>query len=143
VHRQFSWILGFVLLVGCASQRPVLYPNDQLKRVGNTAASRDIDDCMRQAEQYVSDRRVGKSVEGAVAESGTSAAIGAAAGAAGGAVVGRAGTSAAIGAAGGGAAGATRGLFHAFSSKHGPSPVYKNFVNRCLRERGYEPLGWD
>lgn len=121
----------------------MLYPNDQLKRVGNTAASRDIDDCMRQAEHYVSDRRVGKSVEGAVTESGTSAAIGAAAGAAGGAVVGRAGTSAAIGAAGGGAAGATRGLFHAFSSKHGPSPVYKNFVNRCLRERGYEPLGWD
>ena len=136
-------VLGLFALVSCASRRPVLYPNDQLNRVGSSIASRDIDHCISQADQYVSDRRVGKSVEGVVAESGTSAAIGAAAGAAGGGVVGRAGTSAAIGAAGGGAAGATRGLFHAFSSKHEPSTVYKNFVNRCLRERGYEPIGWD
>ena len=24
----------------------------------------------------------------------------------------------------------------------GPSPVYKGFVDRCLRERGYEVTGW-
>jgi hypothetical protein len=52
-------VFGLFALVSCASQRPVLYPNDQLKRVGNNMASRDIDDCMRQAEHYVSDRRVG------------------------------------------------------------------------------------
>jgi hypothetical protein len=142
--RNFSLtVLGLFALVSCASQRPILYPDEQLKRVGSNMAGRDIEDCMRQAEQYVSDRRVGKAVAGSVTESGTSAAIGAAAGAAGEAVVGRAGTSAPIGAAGGGAAGVTRGVLHVVNSKHSPPPVYKNFVDRCLRERGYEPIGWD
>ena len=50
--------LGFVLLLttvaACAAQRPVLYPNAQLTRVGDAAAQRDIDDCMQRAQQYVS-----------------------------------------------------------------------------------------
>jgi hypothetical protein len=130
-------------LVGCAAQRPVLYPNAHLSQVGTTAAERDIDLCMRRAEDYVaSDGRTGKALEGVAVGGGTGAAVGAAAGAAGGAVVGRAGTAAAVGAAGGGAAGVTRGLFHGLSSRHNPDPVYKNLVNRCLRERGYDPIGW-
>jgi len=59
-------------------------------------------------------------------------------GAAGGAVRGSPGTGAAVGAATGTTAGFLRGLFKAGE----PSPVYKNFVNHCLRERGYEPVGW-
>jgi hypothetical protein len=23
-----------------------------------------------------------------------------------------------------------------------PDPVFKNFVNRCLKEKGYDPIGW-
>jgi hypothetical protein len=134
---------GF-LFAACSMQRPVLYPNAQLKRVGSSAAERDIDQCMQQAEEYIaSESRGGKVAEETAVGAGTGAAVGAAAGAAGGAVVGRAGTSAAIGAAGGSAAGATRGLIHGLAGKRGPSPVYKNFVNRCLRERGYEPIGWE
>jgi hypothetical protein len=134
---------AIAMLVGCASQRPVLYPNARLNQVGTSAAERDIDLCMRLAEDYVaSDGRTGKTLEGAAVGGGTGAAVGAAAGAAGGAVVGRAGTAAAVGAAGGGAAGVTRGLIHGLSGRHDPDPVYKNFVNRCLRERGYDPIGW-
>jgi hypothetical protein len=130
-------------LVGCASQRPVLYPNAHLNQVGTTAAERDIELCMRTAEDYVaSGGRTGKALEGAAVGGGTGAAVGAAAGAAGGAIVGRAGTAAAVGAAGGGAAGVTRGLIHSFSGRHDRDPVYRNFVNRCLRERGYDPIGW-
>ena len=130
-------------LGGCASQRPVLYPNAHLNQVGTTAAERDIDLCMRMAEDYVaSDGRTGKAMEVAAVGGGTGAVVGAAAGAAGGAVVGRAGTAAAVGAAGGGAAGVSRGLIHGFSGRHGPDRVYKNLVNRCLRERGYDPIGW-
>jgi len=45
--------LALVLMVaGCASQRPVLYPNAKLQRVGNEVAQRDIDECMRLAEDY-------------------------------------------------------------------------------------------
>ena len=40
-----------VVLVACASaQRPVLYPNAHLKNVGDASAQRDIDDCMRLAD---------------------------------------------------------------------------------------------
>jgi len=130
-------------LVGCATQRPVLYPNEQFKRVGSAVGERDTDDCMRRAEEYVaSNGRVDGAVKGAATEAATNATIGAAAGAAGGAIVGRAGTWAAVGAAGGGAAGATRSLINVFSGKQSLSPVYKNFVNRCLRDKGYDPIGW-
>ena len=46
-------ILGASLLVtsGCGSSRPVLHPNDQLRKVGHDAAERDIDDCIEQAER--------------------------------------------------------------------------------------------
>ena len=136
--------LNVVVIAGCASQRPVLYPNQHVRNVGSGTADRDIDECMRRAEAYVSSNgQVGSAVEGAATGAATSATIGAAAGAAGGAVVGRPGTSAAIGAAGGGAAGATRGLIHGLFGNRGPSAVYKNFVNRCLREKGYDPIGWD
>jgi hypothetical protein len=136
-----SMLSGLLLLglAGCAMQRPVLYPNEQFKRVGSSAAERDTDECMGRAEEYVaSNGRVDGAVKGAATGAATSATINAAAGAAGGAIVGHAGTGAAIG----GAAGATRGLIRGLSGKQNPSPVYKNFVNRCLRDKGYDPIGW-
>lgn len=133
-----------LLLAGCAAQRPVLYPNDQLRRAGTAVADRDINFCMSQADEYTSSSsRAGKVAEGAVVQGGTSAAIGAAAGAAGGAIVGRAGPAAAVGAAGGLAAGTVGGLISGLSRKENPSPLYRNFVDRCLRERGYDPIGWE
>ena len=141
--KRIAIIFAAGALVGCASQRPILYPSAHLNQVGTTVAEHDIDLCMRMAEDYVSSGgRTEKAVEAAAVGGGTSAAIGAAAGAAGGAIVGRAGTAAAVGAAGGGAAGVTRGLIHGLSGKKEHDPVYKNFVNRCLRERGYDPIGW-
>lgn len=132
-----------LIALGCAAQRPVLYPNARLKAVGTSAAQADIDECMRRAEEYVrSGGEAGNTLENAGIGAGTGAAIGAAGGAAGGAVLGRAGAGAAAGAAGGAAAGATRGVVREMFRKRGPSPVYKNFVNRCLHEKGYDPIGW-
>ncbi|HVO94225.1 MAG TPA: hypothetical protein VMT22_15355 [Terriglobales bacterium] len=137
-------LILLVAVVGCASSRPILYPNEQLKRVGADAANRDVDDCLRQAENYVpSNGRAGKVAAGAATSAATSSVVGAAAGAAGGSIVGRAGTGAAIGGAGGAAGGATRGFLHGISGKNEPTPVQKNFVNRCLREKGYSPIGWE
>jgi predicted small lipoprotein YifL len=128
-------ILFIFALAGCgATKRPVLYPNNHLKTVGNIQSERDIDDCMQMAETYVKKNQESKVAEGAV----KGGAIGAATGAAVGAVTGNFGRGLASGAAGGAAGGATWGLFKAAE----PSPVYKNFVNRCLREKGYEPMGW-
>ena len=146
MKRSGIALIGILLWsAGCASsQRPVLYPNDQLRRMGNTTAERDIDECMARAESYIASRsQTGEVLEDASARAASRATVGATAGAAGGAVVGHAGTGAAIGAAGGAAAGATRGLIHGMFGTRGPSPVHKNFVNRCLREKGYEPIGWN
>jgi len=143
MFRALVLLLTLLGAAGCATQRPVLYPNEQFKRVGNAVAERDTSNCMHQAEEYVeANGRPAKVMQGAATGAATSATIGAAAGAAGGAVVGHAGTGAAIGAAGAGAAGVTRGLIHGFAGKRNPSPIYKNFVNRCLRDKGYEPIGW-
>lgn len=137
------WLVVLLGFAGCATQRPVLYPNEQFKRVGSSVAERDTGDCIHQAEVYVaSDGRTGRAVQGAATEAATSASIGAAAGAAGGAVVGHGVTGAGVGAAGGAAASAARSLIHGLTGKQNPSPVFKNFVNHCLRDKGYDPIGW-
>ena len=125
-------------LAACAGPSPVLYPNNHYQAVGKAAAERDIEDCRRLADSAGADSGSSQaaSTAGSTAAGG---AIGGAAGAAGGAITGAAGTGAAIGAASGAAAGLVRSLF----TSGGPSQAYRNVVNRCLRERGYEPVGWD
>jgi outer membrane lipoprotein SlyB len=121
---------------GCArTQSPVLYPNAKLQQVGPEQAERDIEQCRALAARHVPSA-AGKEV-------GRGAAVGAASGAAiggvAGAVSGRgAGTGAAVGAATGATAGAVGGV----AKQTVPSPVYKEFVARCLRERGYDVIGW-
>jgi hypothetical protein len=132
-------VLGLVWgLAGCAGPAPVLYPNSHFQAVGQANAERDIADCRRLADAAGA---AGGTGQGEAAAGGAVAggAIGGAAGAAGGAVAGAPGTGAAIGAASGAAAGLVRSLFRS----DGPSQAYRNFVDRCLRERGYEPVGWD
>ena len=125
-------------LAGCAGPSPVLYPNAHFQAVGRAAADRDIEDCRRVAEQAGANPGSGQG-EAAATGAVAGGAVGGAAGAAGGAVAGAAGAGAAIGAAGGAAAGLVRSLFRS----DGPSQAYRNVVDRCLRERGYQPAGWD
>ena len=143
MRRTALWIIPFILWVGgCAPRRPVLYPNEQVKRVGGDVAERDVDECMRRAEEYISGgaraQQVARSTAGSTA---VGAGAGAAIGAVGGAVTGNAGEGAAVGAATGATAGLLHGIFGAFESSQ-PDPVDANFVDRCLRERGYDPIGW-
>lgn len=130
--------LVIVQLVGCAGPKPVLYPNPHLQDVGKEFADQDIAACEELAEEYASQSNAGQKVAGQTVVGG---AVGAASGAVGGAIAGNVGIGAAIGAAVGATQGLLLGLFGANSSD--PSPTYKNFVNRCLQERGYEPIGWD
>lgn len=123
-------------LAACASQRPVLYPNAKLKQVGEAAARRDVDDCIRQAEDFGA--RHGGS-ERAARQGGSGAVIGGVTGAVAGAVGrGNVGERAVQGAAVGGAAAGTHGAVHSDE----PGALHKNFVQRCLRDRGYEVIGW-
>jgi predicted small lipoprotein YifL len=127
-----------LVLAACGRTEPVLYPNDHLAYVGQDGAQQDIAECRHMAETAGANQgeeKAGQMAGGTV----VGGAVGGAAGAAGGAVLGAPGTGAAVGAATGAAAGFMRGLFK--PSK--PSQAYRNFVNRCLADRGYEVVGWD
>jgi len=124
------------LLFACAGPQPIIYPNNQ-DSVDQETVHRDIAECKSMAEQAGAS---GGSKAGDVASStAKSGAVGAASGAVGGAVAGSVGEGAAIGAA----TAATAGLIHGLFKGSEPSQAYKNFVTRCLMDRGYEVSGWD
>ena len=133
--------LSLVLLVcllsfaACAEKRPVLYPNSHLNQVGSQTAQADIDACIRLAqESNLAENKGGEVAKGTA----TGAAVGAAVGGAVGAVTGNLGRGLAAGAAGGGALGLTRGAIRSGD----PDPIFQRFVEKCLRDKGYEPIGW-
>ena len=132
-------LIGILAVAGCASAaRPVLYPNAHLSAVGQAQADADIAECRRMAEAAGASAGSGQGEQ--AARSGVvGGAIGGATGAAGGAILGRPGTGAAVGAATGATAGFMRSLF----KRSEPSQAYRGFVDRCLRERGYDPVGWE
>lgn len=127
-----------VLLSGCAGPKPILYPNAHLQTVGQDTAKQDIAECRDMAE--AAGAKPGEGKAGQVAGStAVGAGVGAAGGAVGGAILGATGSGSAIGAASGATMGLLRGLF----SRPRPGQGYINFVDRCLKERGYEPVGWE
>ncbi len=127
--------LALLFAAGCATnQKPVLYPNAHLKNVGDATAQRDIHECIESAENS----GVAKSNNQVVKSGAQGAAVGGAAAAVGtlirgGSVI----QGAAAGAAIGGTAGAVHGAF-----RNDVNPTYKNFVQRCLHDRGYDVIGW-
>ncbi|MEE9344389.1 MAG: glycine zipper family protein [Methylococcales bacterium] len=136
--KQLCLILMIITMMGCASNRPVLYPNEQFQQKGRQAADSAIDQCNALADEtgisevkYQGKRTATNGAKGAV--------LGAVSGAIGGAISGGVGIGTAIGAASGAAVGIISGL----ASSTDPSPTYQQFVNRCLRERGYEVIGWE
>ena len=133
--QTFIVLVAVLTLPACSMKRPVLYPNQHLDRVGKETAQADIDECMQLASEHGADSKAGEKV---AKRTVAGAAIGAATGAAVGAVLGHAGRGAATGAAGGGAGGLMTGLF----SSREPDPVFRRFVEKCLRKKGYEPIGW-
>lgn len=129
------FVLALLQVIGCAGPKPVLYPNDHFKEVGEERAEQDIADCCELADEHISSNPGTQIATDTLLGAG----VGSTTGAVGGAVSGNAGRGAAIGAATGATAGFLRGLFR--SSR--PNRTYMNYVNRCLKERGYEPTGWD
>jgi len=133
-----------LLLLGCASARPVLYPNTKLERVGSEVAEVDVEECLILAEDAGAYRGGSEKAGDIAMDTATSAGAGAAAGAAGGAVRGggRAGTWAGVGAAAGAAGAAVRGGLRWMFGRREPDGIKRAFVQRCLSERGYDVIGW-
>jgi len=135
-------------VAGCAgtgannpSARPVLYPNATLSRVGEAQGRAEADACMARA---VSAGLSPDEKNNAVARgAGIGAATGAVASAVGALITGRGGEgvvrAGAAGAAVGGSAGAVHGAFR----NDRPNTTYRNYVQRCLGDRGFEVIGWN
>ena len=135
------WVLASVLVAGCATPvaKPAFYPNAHYQRMGAAQAQADAQACAELANQ---------SDVGAVNK--VDAARVGAAGAAGVAVAGTVGSvlkgnkpnikNIAAGAAAIGAGGAAA---TAAGQSVGGSSLYRQFVQQCLAERGYQVIGWN
>jgi hypothetical protein len=132
--RLTTLLLAF-LVAGCAANRPVLYPNAHYRAVGKATADRDVQECISMATAHgaTTDR-----TKETARDAAAGATAGAAAGAAGGAIYGDAAEGAAAGAAGGAAAGVAHGVVRSFEG----DPIHRNFVERCLHDKGYDVVGW-
>jgi hypothetical protein len=126
--------LGALLAIACGTKQPVLYPNPHLQKVGSDAAQAEIAECTRLARDYVRSNPTAD----AARDTATGAVVGGATGAATGAVLGSVGRGAGAGAAGG----ATAGFMHWLFGPRDPDPLERSYVETCLRERGYQPMGW-
>lgn len=142
-----SLLIALVALAGCAATgsqspyaRPVLYPNAALNRVGEATARAEVDACMARAQSaglspVEQNNAVGQRAGQGAAVGGVAAAVGAL-------VTGRnldsILTSGVAGAAVGGSAGAVSG---AMQSR--PSGLYRQYVQRCVSDKGFDVIGWN
>jgi hypothetical protein len=140
-HLAISFTaIAAVLLTGCATPvaKPAFYPNAHYQRMGPAQANADAQYCADLAQQSevtaVNKVDAGRSAAAGAAGVGTAGVVGSllnghkpdlkniAAGAA------------AIGAGGAAATAAGQSV--------GGSGLYRQFVQQCLAERGYQVIGW-
>ncbi len=133
MNPNLPLLFATLLLGACASNQPVVYQADGASN-GNVEAA--IAECRRLAEQ--AGAQPGSTTGTTARRTAEGAAVGAATGAVGGAIAGSAGEGAAIGAA----TGATVNLIRNLFNEPAPNPAYRGYVERCLRDRGYDVVGW-
>jgi hypothetical protein len=130
-------------LAACSTARPAVYPNEHYKTVGSAQADADIADCEAKAQEYVkTGGRGGEMAKEGARNVAVGAAVGGASGAVGGAIGGNPAEGAAVGAASGATAGLLGTMFGWMFRPSEPDPLYRNFVETCLRDKGYQPIGW-
>lgn len=131
MKSAFFLSLFALLFVSCASG-PKLYPNQKYQSVGKEQADKDIQKCKNKADAFLESEEGKRIVRGAGQGSVVGGAVGAVSGILTGNVARGATQGAAMGAAGGAAGTAVS-----------PNQLRRNFVNRCLHEKGYEVMGWN
>lgn len=126
-------------LMACAGPEPILRANTQLQLYGKEAAEREAAMCGVRAERAGLQHGTNRS-----GNAGVGVALGVVGGAAVGASTGLIGgpTGIAIGAAAGGAVGGLLGGLAGMYKPLEPRQEYAAFVERCLKEKGYETAGW-
>ena len=135
------FVVAAALVAGCATPvaKPAFYPNAYYQRVGPAQAQADAQFCAELAQQ--SDVRAVNKVDAGRAAAAGAAGVGTA-GVVGSLISGNkpnlkniAAGAAAIGAGGAAATAAGQSV--------GGSSIYRQFVQQCLAERGYQVIGWN
>jgi hypothetical protein len=118
--------LLLIALSSCSStpSRPELYPNQTLKDRGNEKAQTDINECLKESEDYLKTPE-GEKLRKSADSSSVSTSIG----------FGFGGGGTGVGLGVGVGAGGSRRL-------SGEEQVRRNFTNQCLVNRGYQIVGW-
>lgn len=116
-----------IFLAGCATTNPILGSNPHLQRVGQEQARRDTRECQALADQLVPPSPAERAAhEAAIGGGRPREPVGA--------VV--PGGTTPIGQPG-------RDIAPTPAKPTPGSPAWKEFVGRCLKERGYEVTGWE
>lgn len=127
-----------ILFTGCAYKDPVLYPNAKYNKIGKSSANQIVSKCEDKAKD--AGLKKDKSLEKAARRGGAGVVAGAATGAASTAIYGgNVGRGTAAGAVGG----SIWGFFSTLFSSEDPNPVYKRYVDTCVRDNGLKVIGWD
>jgi hypothetical protein len=138
--RTVTWVV--LLMAGgvaCAGPEPILRSNDRLLLYGKELAAQEIEACRAKAERtglQHGTNRSGNAAGGATVGAIGGAAVGASAGLVGGA------TGVGIGAGAGAVVGGLLGMIAGAYKPLNPDPQFTAFVERCLREKGYDVSGW-
>lgn len=131
--------VSLISLVACAGPEPILKSNTRVQLYGKDQAEREVSVCIVKAER--AGLQHGTTWSGNAGAGTTLGVIGGAVvGASTGLIGGPAGV--AIGAAAGGAVGGVLGFLAGTYKPLQPHPDYAAFVERCLKEKGYETIGW-
>lgn len=123
-----------VLSAACAHPRPVLYPDDHYKSVGEEAARADVDQCLKDAKAYLK-ANPAKKIGGRTVRGGF---FGAFMGMVFGAFTGDYKRAVSEGAA----VGAAGGMAHGAWESGSPDEIQRAYAQRCLAEKGWSVIGW-
>ena len=127
LSRMITLFLFLSALTSCSStpSRPELYPNQTLKDKGNDKAQADINECLKESEDYLKTpegEKLRKNADSSSVSVGTSLGFGFGSG-----------TSLGLGV----------GLGNGHNrSLSGEEQVRRNYTNQCLVNRGYQIVGW-
>lgn len=125
-----------LIFSGCSTCNPVLYPNQYYKMVGRKQADKDVKSTLAEAKKAGYDDKsksgndLGKSAVKTAAGVGVNTGLSFALGGFG------------IGGIISAAVGGTSWLLECIFTKKQPDPVFKQYVETRLAEKGYKVIGW-
>lgn len=121
----FIFLIQFLISCSSTPSRPQLFPNQTLKEKGQEASQKDIDQCLKEANDYLKTSE-GQKLEDSYSSSSVSSSVG----------IGFGGMGSSVG-LGVGVGGTPK------SRLSGEERVRRNYTNQCLLNKGYQIVGWE